>query len=72
MQVYGVSTQDAASHVAFIDKHDLPFPLVVDGKGEVARAFRDFHMPGPDEAGSAGRGACISYAETAISRHGQL
>jgi peroxiredoxin Q/BCP len=40
VQVYGVSTQDAASHVAFIDKHDLPFPLVVDTRGEVARAFR--------------------------------
>ncbi len=40
VQVYGVSMQDAASHVEFIDKHDLPFPLVVDDKGEVARAFR--------------------------------
>lgn len=40
VQVYGVSTQDAASHEAFIDKHDLPFPLVVDDRGEVARAFR--------------------------------
>jgi peroxiredoxin Q/BCP len=40
VQVYGVSTQDAASHAAFIDKHDLPFPLVVDSGGEVAKAFR--------------------------------
>lgn len=40
VQVFGVSTQDAKSHEAFIDKHDLPFPLVVDERGEVARAFR--------------------------------
>lgn len=40
VQVFGVSTQDAKSHEAFIDKHDLPFPLVVDDRGEVARAFR--------------------------------
>jgi peroxiredoxin Q/BCP len=40
LTVYGVSTQDAASHKAFIDKERLPFPLVVDTSGEVARAFR--------------------------------
>lgn len=40
VQVFGVSTQDAKSHEAFIDKHDLPFPLVVDERGDVARAFR--------------------------------
>ena len=40
VSVFGVSTQDAKSHEAFIDKHDLPFPLVVDDRGEVARAFR--------------------------------
>lgn len=38
--VYGVSTQDAESHKAFIDKYKLPFPLVVDIDGAVARAFR--------------------------------
>jgi peroxiredoxin Q/BCP len=37
--VYGVSTQDAASHKAFIDKYELPFPLVVDPSGAVAKAF---------------------------------
>jgi peroxiredoxin Q/BCP len=40
IEVYGVSTQDAASHQAFIDKHQLPFPLVVDESGAVAAAFR--------------------------------
>lgn len=37
--VFGVSLQDADSHKAFIDKHDLPFPLVVDAGGDVAKAF---------------------------------
>lgn len=40
LEVYGVSMQDAASHKAFIDKHNLPFPLVVDTDGAVAKAFR--------------------------------
>ncbi len=38
VKVYGVSMQDAASHKAFIEKHELPFDLVVDD-GAVARAF---------------------------------
>jgi thioredoxin-dependent peroxiredoxin len=37
--VYGVSTQDADSHQAFIDKYDLPFPLVIDD-GTVSKAFQ--------------------------------
>lgn len=40
LQVYGVSMQDADSHKAFIDKYSLPFPLVVDTDGAVAKAFR--------------------------------
>jgi thioredoxin-dependent peroxiredoxin len=39
VQVFGVSTQDAASHTAFIDKHNLPFPLVVDTDKKVTNAF---------------------------------
>jgi thioredoxin-dependent peroxiredoxin len=39
VKVYGVSLQDATSHQAFIDKYELPFPLVVDADGAVARAF---------------------------------
>lgn len=38
VEVIGVSLQDADSHKAFIDKHDLPFPLAVDD-GTLARAF---------------------------------
>jgi len=34
-----VSHQDAASHMAFIEKNKLPFPLVVDTDGAVAKAF---------------------------------
>ncbi len=40
LEVYGVSMQDATSHKAFIDKYTLPFPLVVDTEGAVAKAFR--------------------------------
>jgi thioredoxin-dependent peroxiredoxin len=39
IDVYGVSTQDAASHQAFIEKYTLPFSLVVDEGGSVAKAF---------------------------------
>jgi len=39
VQVYGVSMQDAASHTAFIEKHKLPFPLVVDADRKVTTAF---------------------------------
>ena len=38
VKIYGVSTQDAASHKAFIAKHGFQFPLVVDD-GKVAAAF---------------------------------
>ncbi|HEU4533318.1 MAG TPA: peroxiredoxin [Polyangiaceae bacterium] len=39
VKVFGVSTQDAASHKDFIAKHKLPFQLVVDPDGQVAKAF---------------------------------
>lgn len=37
--VIGVSTQDAASHKAFIEKEKLPFDLAVDEDKSLARAF---------------------------------
>jgi peroxiredoxin Q/BCP len=40
VKIFGVSTQDADSHVAFIDKYKLPFDLVVDSGGKIAEAFR--------------------------------
>jgi thioredoxin-dependent peroxiredoxin len=39
IQVFGVSMQDAASHSAFIEKHKLPFDLVVDPDQAVPKAF---------------------------------
>jgi peroxiredoxin Q/BCP len=39
IEVFGVSLQDAASHTAFIDKHKLPFNLVVDSDKKVTEAF---------------------------------
>jgi peroxiredoxin Q/BCP len=37
--VIGVSTDDAASHRAFAEKHSLPFYLASDESGELAKAF---------------------------------
>lgn len=42
VEVYGVSMQGAESHDAFASKHSLPFSLVVDTSGDIARAF---HVP---------------------------
>jgi thioredoxin-dependent peroxiredoxin len=39
IQVFGVSMQDAASHSAFIEKHKLPFDLVVDADHSVTKGF---------------------------------
>jgi len=39
IQVFGVSMQDAASHTAFIEKHKLPFDLVVDADHSVTKSF---------------------------------
>ena len=36
VMVLGVSTDDAKSHTKFIQKYDLPFPLLIDAGGEVA------------------------------------
>lgn len=37
--IVGVSTDSVASHRAFADKHALPFTLLADEDGELARAF---------------------------------
>jgi thioredoxin-dependent peroxiredoxin len=37
--VFGVSTQDNASHRAFAEKYKLPFPLLPDEKGELAAKY---------------------------------
>nr|BAL55279.1 peroxiredoxin Q/BCP [uncultured Bacteroidetes bacterium] len=38
-QVYGISTQDAASHRAFKQKHGIRVPLLVDEEGKTAELF---------------------------------
>lgn len=37
--VYGVSTDDVASHRAFAEEHELPFSLLADTEAEVAGAY---------------------------------
>ena len=37
--VLGVSMDDATSHTAFKEKFSLPFPLIVDTDGAIAKAF---------------------------------
>lgn len=43
--ILGVSRQDAASHKAFIGKHKLPFDLLSDPDGRVAKAFGVASVP---------------------------
>jgi len=38
--VLGVSPDDEARHQKFIDKHELPFPLIADTNKEVINAYR--------------------------------
>ncbi len=38
-QVFGVSTDDVASHAAFAREHRLPFPLLADPDGVIVRAY---------------------------------
>ena len=39
ISIYGVSTDDVATHAAFADEYDLGFALLADPDGEIARAF---------------------------------
>ena len=43
--VLGISRQDADSHKKFISKHKLPFDLLIDEDGSVAKAFGVGLMP---------------------------
>ena len=38
-RVIGVSTDSAESHQKFIDKHGLPFELIVDGEAELHESY---------------------------------
>jgi len=46
-QVLGVSVDDSASHARFAQKYRLPFPLLADGDGQVARAYGALWSLGP-------------------------
>lgn len=39
IKLYGVSRDSVASHVSFIQKHRLPFPLLCDEKGDMCRDY---------------------------------
>ena len=39
VSLYGVSRDSAQSHLRFRDKHDLPYPLLVDQDGSVCQAY---------------------------------
>ncbi len=46
-QVLGVSVDDRASHEKFADKYSLPFPLLSDEKGQVAKSYQALMSLGP-------------------------
>ncbi len=46
-QVVGVSLDDVASHKAFMEKYNLPFPLLADPGGEVALRYGSLYRLGP-------------------------
>ena len=46
-QVVGISTDDGASHARFAEKYHLPFPLLADTDGSVARAYGALTSFGP-------------------------
>lgn len=59
-EVVGISTDSAASHKGFAEKHDLPLTLLSDEKGEIAEKFgMKSWLPG-----RAARGVVV------IDRHG--
>jgi thioredoxin-dependent peroxiredoxin len=42
--VLGISTDDAKSHTKFVQKFDLPFPLLTDASGEVATVYESYGL----------------------------
>jgi thioredoxin-dependent peroxiredoxin len=42
--VLGISTDDAKSHTKFVQKFDLPFPLLSDADGQVATAYDSYGL----------------------------
>jgi len=60
--VIGVSTDSVESHRAFAQKHALPFTLLADTRGELARAF------GVLDGGMAERATFVLDREGRVSR----
>ena len=46
-QVLGISVDDRASHEKFAEKYSLPFPLLSDENGQVAKSFEALMSLGP-------------------------
>lgn len=40
--IFGVSTDDAKSHLKFVEKFELPFPLLCDVDAKVATAYESY------------------------------
>jgi thioredoxin-dependent peroxiredoxin len=40
--IWGISADDAKAHQKFIQKHQLPFPLLCDPGGQVATAYESY------------------------------
>lgn len=47
IQVLGVSIDDQASHADFAKKYNLPFPLLADSGGKIARSYESLTSLGP-------------------------
>ncbi len=46
-QLFGISLDDRDSHEAFAEKYSLPFPLLSDPDGKVAKAYGSLWSLGP-------------------------
>jgi peroxiredoxin Q/BCP len=47
VQILGISVDDSKSHARFAEKYQLPFPLLADTDGDVARAYGALWSIGP-------------------------
>ena len=47
VQILGISMDDTKSHARFAEKYRLPFPLLADTEGDVARAYGALWSIGP-------------------------
>src|SRR5437764_569436 len=80
LEVVGVSGDSAATHTMFKAYHKLPFTLLADEKGEVAKAFgvpvgKGGESPTIDDKGEKGkapRGATIQRWTVVIDKGGNV